>query len=122
MARKHGLPLVIVNQVGGNDDLIFDGHSAAFDAQGRMFARARGFTEDLMVVDLAAGTASPAAIAEESFEPEAEIWNALVLGVRGLRPQDRIQQGAAGAFRRHRFGADRRHRRRCHGRRKTCWA
>jgi len=81
MAQKHRLPLAIVNQVGGNDDLIFDGHSAAFDAQGRMFARARGYQEDLIVVDLLAGTAGPAAIAEESFEPEAEIWSALLLGV-----------------------------------------
>jgi NAD+ synthase (glutamine-hydrolysing) len=82
MALKYGLPLAIVNQVGANDDLIFDGHSAAFDATGRMFARARGFEEDLIVVDLpAAVAAGPCAIAEESFEPEAEIWNALVLGV-----------------------------------------
>ena len=43
MARKYGLPLVIVNQVGGNDDLIFDGRSGAFDAQGKLFARAKGF-------------------------------------------------------------------------------
>jgi NAD+ synthase (glutamine-hydrolysing) len=34
MARKYGLPVVIVGQAGGNDDLIFDGHSAAFDAEG----------------------------------------------------------------------------------------
>jgi NAD+ synthase/NAD+ synthase (glutamine-hydrolysing) len=81
MAQKYGLPLAIVNQVGGNDDLIFDGHSAAFDAQGRMFARARGFQEDMIVVDLPAGTAGPNAIAQESFEEEAEIWSALVLGV-----------------------------------------
>ena len=81
MALKHRLPIAIVNQVGGNDDLIFDGHSAAFDAAGRMFARAKGFEEDLIVVDLPAGTAGPAAIADESFAPEAEIWSALVLGV-----------------------------------------
>lgn len=82
MAQKYGLPVAIVNQVGGNDDLIFDGHSAAFDAQGRMFARAKGYQEDMIVVDLAAGAAAgPHPIAEESFEPEAEIWNALVLGV-----------------------------------------
>jgi NAD+ synthase/NAD+ synthase (glutamine-hydrolysing) len=68
--------------VGGNDDLIFDGHSAAFDAEGRMFARAKGFEEDLIIVDLPGGTTGPGAIAEESFEPEAEIWNALVLGVQ----------------------------------------
>jgi NAD+ synthase/NAD+ synthase (glutamine-hydrolysing) len=79
MARKHGLPLAWVNQVGGNDDLVFDGRSGAFDKAGNLFARAKGFTEDLLVVDLTAGTGS---IAQDDFAPEAEIWNALVLGVR----------------------------------------
>ena len=79
MARKHGLPLAWVNQVGGNDDLIFDGRSGAFNKQGSLFARAKGFAEDLLVVDLTAETGS---IAEDDFTPEAEIWNALVLGVR----------------------------------------
>ena len=79
LARKYSLPLVYVNQVGGDDDLIFDGRSAAFDAQGRMFARAKGFEEDTLTVDLAAGTG---AIAVDDFEPEAEIWHALALGVR----------------------------------------
>ncbi len=89
MARKHRLPIVIINQVGGNDDLIFDGHSAAFDAQGHMFARARGFEEDTILVDLAAGTG---AIAPEDFAPEAEIWNALVLGVRDYARKTRFQR------------------------------
>ncbi len=79
MARKYGLPLMIVNQVGGNDDLIFDGRSAAFDEGGRLFARARGFTGDLLIVDL---TQRTGIIAEDDFTPEPEIWNALVLGVR----------------------------------------
>jgi NAD+ synthase/NAD+ synthase (glutamine-hydrolysing) len=79
LARKYGLPLVYVNQVGGDDDLIFDGRSAAFDAQGRMFARAKGFEEDTLTVDLAS---SSGPIAEDDFEPEAEIWHALVLGIR----------------------------------------
>jgi NAD+ synthase/NAD+ synthase (glutamine-hydrolysing) len=79
LARKYSLPLVYVNQVGGDDDLIFDGRSAAFDAHGRMFARAKGFEEDTLTVDLAA---SSGPIAEDDFEPEAEIWHALVLGVR----------------------------------------
>jgi NAD+ synthase/NAD+ synthase (glutamine-hydrolysing) len=79
MAQKYGVPLVIVNQAGGNDELIFDGHSAAFDAQGRMFARAKGFSDDVIVVDIAR---SAGAIAPEDFDPEAEVWNALILGVR----------------------------------------
>jgi NAD+ synthase/NAD+ synthase (glutamine-hydrolysing) len=87
MAQKYALPLAWVNQVGGNDDLIFDGRSGAFDAHGRMFARAKGFAEDLVVVDLAAGTST---IASDDFTPEAEIWNALVLGVRDYARKTRF--------------------------------
>ncbi|MGO9259653.1 MAG: NAD+ synthase [Bryobacteraceae bacterium] len=79
MAGKYGVPMVIVNQVGGNDELIFDGRSAAFDAAGRLFARAKGFEEDVLVVDMAVRSG---AISADDFEAEAEIWHALVLGVR----------------------------------------
>jgi NAD+ synthase (glutamine-hydrolysing) len=78
-AAKHHLPLLYANQVGGNDDLIFDGRSCAFDLQGRMIARSRGFAEDLTIVDLDSGERS---IAPDDFQPESEIWRALVLGVR----------------------------------------
>ncbi len=79
MAREHRVPILICNQVGGNDELIFDGRSAAFDSEGHLFARAKGFEDDVLLVDLAshAGT-----IAADDFEAEAEIWRALVLGVR----------------------------------------
>ncbi|HEX8872139.1 MAG TPA: nitrilase-related carbon-nitrogen hydrolase, partial [Candidatus Acidoferrum sp.] len=89
LSKRHGLPLVSVNQAGGNDDLIFDGRSCAFDAQGRLFARARGFAEDILVVDIddAAGS-----IAEDDFAPEAEIWNALVLGVRDYVRKTRFRK------------------------------
>ena len=50
--RRHHLPLVYVNQVGGNDELIFDGNSMALDASGRLVKLCRGFAEDLQVVDL----------------------------------------------------------------------
>ena len=89
MARKYGLPVAIVNQVGGNDDLIFDGRSGAFDAQGKLFARAKGFAEDVLVVDLLAGTGE---IASDDFTPEAEIWNALVLGVRDYARKTRFKK------------------------------
>jgi NAD+ synthase/NAD+ synthase (glutamine-hydrolysing) len=79
MAGKYRLPVAYVNQVGGDDDLIFDGRSGAWDAQGRLIARAKGFEDDVIVADLAAGTGT---IATDDFEPEAEIWHALVLGVR----------------------------------------
>src|SRR5260370_26731212 len=78
-AAKHHLPLLYANQVGGNDDVIFDGRSCAFNSEGRLIARGRGFTDDLIVVDIASSEGS---IAADDVQPEAEIWQALVLGVR----------------------------------------
>jgi NAD+ synthase/NAD+ synthase (glutamine-hydrolysing) len=89
MARKYGLPVAIINQVGANDDLIFDGRSAAFDAEGRLFARARGFQEDVVIVELLAGRGT---VAEDDYTPEAEIWNALVLGVRDYARKTRFKK------------------------------
>ncbi len=51
-ARHHGIPLVFCNQVGGNDELIFDGNSCAVDGQGNLIAHAKDFTEDLLIVDV----------------------------------------------------------------------
>ena len=50
--REHGSPLVYVNQVGGNDELVFDGNSVVFDAGGNVIAQAKDFEEDLLVVDV----------------------------------------------------------------------
>jgi NAD+ synthase (glutamine-hydrolysing) len=89
LARRHGVPLVYVNQVGGNDDLIFDGRSCGFDSAGKLLARAKGFEEDVAVVDLAA-SAGP--IAADDFTAESEIWRALVLGVRDYARKTRFSQ------------------------------
>jgi len=51
-AKEHGLPLLYCNQVGGNDELVFDGCSCAFDAQGNLIAQAKAFEEDLIIIDL----------------------------------------------------------------------
>jgi NAD+ synthetase len=51
IARKYSVPLVFANQVGGNDGLLFDGISTAFDRQGNIAVRAREFEEDLVVFD-----------------------------------------------------------------------
>src|SRR5689334_21732429 len=89
MARKYRLPVAIINQVGANDDVIFDGRSAAFDAEGRLFARARGFEDDVVIIDLLEGRGT---IAEDDYTPEAEIWNALVLGVRDYARKTRFKK------------------------------
>lgn len=52
IARKHGRPIIYVNQVGGNDELIFDGTSLAVDAAGSVVCMAASFEEDLLVLDV----------------------------------------------------------------------
>jgi len=51
-AMRHGVVVAAVNQVGGNDELIFDGHAAVFGADGILIAAGPGFAEKLVVVDL----------------------------------------------------------------------
>lgn len=78
-AKKHRLPLVFVNQVGGNDELIFDGASAVFNADGQVIAQAKPFEEDLLVVDLD----RPQSARVEPYPSDiASIHDALVLGTR----------------------------------------
>lgn len=52
ICKKYQIPLVYVNQTGGNDSLIFDGLSTVFDKTGKMIARAKDFEEDLVMVDI----------------------------------------------------------------------
>ena len=79
MARKHRVPIAYVNQFGGNDDLIFDGRSCAFDANGDPIARGRSFEADVVLCDLDEGR--PIGPATD-VDVESEIWRALVLGTR----------------------------------------
>src|SRR6202035_3048350 len=57
--KQFGKPLVYVNQVGGNDELVFDGNSVVLDAVGNVVGQAKDFEEDLLVVELASGPLSP---------------------------------------------------------------
>ena len=78
-AIRHRRPFLYLNQTGGNDELIFDGHSTAFDADGTLLARTRDFAEDFIVVD-PHGTRSD--LREVSASREEEAWKALCLGLR----------------------------------------
>jgi len=78
-ARRLERPVILVNLVGGNDELVFDGHSVACNAKGEILARAKGFEEELLVFDLE--TTTPASDTSTPGELE-EIYQALVLGVR----------------------------------------
>jgi len=78
-AVHYGRPLLFVNQVGGNDDLVFDGSSLAFGPDGALWARGKEFEEDLIVVDL--GSAS-GEIRSPRPSDEAAALEALTLGTR----------------------------------------
>lgn len=82
-ARRFQCPIVYANQVGANDDLIFDGSSVAFNAQGEVIARLQSFQPDLACVDfdLQSQTLEGHALCPLQPSEEAEIWSALVLGV-----------------------------------------
>ncbi|MFM9994730.1 MAG: NAD+ synthase [Phycisphaerales bacterium] len=81
-ATTHGLCVASVNQVGGNDDLVFDGHSALFAPDGTLAAAAPGFEEGLIVLDTG-GTSSPSAPDPLlSAGNEELLFKALVTGTR----------------------------------------
>jgi NAD+ synthase (glutamine-hydrolysing) len=76
--RQFGKPLVYVNQVGGNDELVFDGNSVVFDASGKVIAQAKDFEEDLLVVDLL----NPEPRTLNPVSDIESIYKALILGLR----------------------------------------
>ena len=83
-ARQYKVPIAYVNQVGGNDDLIFDGQSVAFSAEGTLVSRSAAFSTDLQIVDFDAAQTDfrMATIKPTPSAADAEIWAALVLGVK----------------------------------------
>jgi NAD+ synthetase len=81
IARRDGVPVLMCNQVGGNDSLIFDGSSLAFNARGELIAQAASFEEDLLVIDLNAEFNAPLMPAPEENDTAAA-YQALVLGTR----------------------------------------
>ena len=78
VVAHHRRPLVYVNQTGGNDELVFDGNSMAFNAQGRLIAQSRAFDEDLVIVD----TDSTVPVPLHAPCEEESLYHALVLGLR----------------------------------------
>ena len=81
IARRDGVPVLMSNQVGGNDSLIFDGSSLALNARGELIAQAASFEEDLVVVDPfdAPVLETPAPAADDDT---VAAYRALVLGTR----------------------------------------
>jgi len=78
ISRRTGVPLVDCNLVGGNDNLVFDGHSSAFDGRGRLTGFGKGFEEDLWTIALPGGRGPRPA----DLSDAAEVRRALVLALR----------------------------------------
>ncbi len=81
VATKHRIPLVYSNQVGGNDELVFEGRSFGVDEKGVVFGRAVGFEEEVLILDLSSSGSCSGPIAKDDFSPEAETFKALTTGV-----------------------------------------
>jgi NAD+ synthase (glutamine-hydrolysing) len=83
-AIKYDRPVLYVNQVGANDDLIFDGCSLGFDRSGELVCRGTSFDRDLIIIefDRTKQDLNPAKIQQLNDSTDAEVWQALVLGVR----------------------------------------
>jgi NAD+ synthase (glutamine-hydrolysing) len=79
IARQHKVPVAMVNQVGGNDSLVFDGSSLVLNRQGEVIAQGRSFEEDLVYFD---STTLTGDLHEQIGGEEASVYSALVLGTR----------------------------------------
>ncbi|MBI4521728.1 MAG: NAD(+) synthase, partial [Gemmatimonadetes bacterium] len=88
-AKRHGRYFFYLNQVGGNDEIVFDGHSLGSDPAGEVVLRGRDFEEDFLVYDVPdaalAGASSepgaPGVLGHVSGTPTEAAWKALVLGL-----------------------------------------
>jgi NAD+ synthase (glutamine-hydrolysing) len=93
IARNHHRPVIYVNQVGGNDSLIFDGASMALTADGKVAAQALAFEEDLVLFDTETG------LGEIHAQPRGEIeyaYRALVIGTRDYVSKCGFQKALVG--------------------------
>jgi NAD+ synthase (glutamine-hydrolysing) len=79
IVTKYKVPLLYANQVGGNDSVLFDGLSLAFDSRGKITARARDFEEDIVTFDTETGQGDIHPISESDTE---SVLNALFMGTR----------------------------------------
>jgi len=79
IARQHKVPVALVNQIGGNDSLVFDGSSLVLNREGQVIAQGKSFEEDLIYFDSKDLTGD---MHEQIAGDEASAYSALVLGTR----------------------------------------
>ena len=93
LAKRYQAHIFYTNAVGGNDDLVFDGRSMYVTPNGILTARAEPFAEEILTVDTEACIEK---IAHDNKLPDAEIWQALVLGVKDYCHKSGIRQVGLG--------------------------
>jgi len=93
IARQHKVPVVLVNQVGGNDSLVFDGSSLVLDREGNVIAQGRSFEEDLVYFDSKDFSGE---MHEQIAGDEASAYAALVLGTRDYMHKCGFQKAIIG--------------------------
>ncbi len=93
IARHHKVPVAMVNQVGGNDSLLFDGSSIVLNAEGKVVAQGRSFEEDLIYFDSQTLTGD---LHEQIEGEEASVYAALVLGTRDYMRKCGFQKAIIG--------------------------
>jgi NAD+ synthase (glutamine-hydrolysing) len=91
-ARAYGVPIAFCNLVGGQDELVFDGHSFVVDATGEVIARAKQFEEDLLVYELG----GDAGRLEQPLGDLEEVYAALTLGVRDYVRKNGFERALVG--------------------------
>jgi len=97
-ARHYNLPIIYTNQVGANDDLIFDGASMTLNCTGELVSRAQSFQNDLIVAEFLPQKQDfqETTIAPSPNNENEEIWQALVLGVQDYARKCGFQQVVIG--------------------------
>jgi NAD+ synthetase len=111
VCRNNNVPLIYVNQVGGQDALLFDGWSTAMDRSGKIIARAKRFTEDMAVLDtdtwqgdvhdersleISVSEETTGDESEKSIRQAATVYDALVMGVRDYARKCGFSKGVLG--------------------------
>jgi NAD+ synthase (glutamine-hydrolysing) len=93
IARQHKVPVAMVNQIGGNDSLVFDGSSMVLNAEGKIVAQGRSFEEDLIYFDSQTLTGE---LHEQIAGDDGSVYAALVMGTKDYMRKCGFQKAIIG--------------------------